>query len=491
MMNPTANCTKATKTWVPRPLCHMCGVCGAPAADVQHYGSTVCYSCRAFFRRSVGCGKEYGKCARDTDSCVVDQVNRTNCKKCRLQKCVEIGMKPEKVLKNRNTIKESTKASILIKESAQDFQRFIFHPEPTCLTPLSLDSSEDSSGESLNANEKDENNENSIDICALAEICVLEELKQVENSKHIKTVNDQEEPVTDNYCLLTSYISPGLELTFEEEFKIHELEVMKENLLDGFFKITLEVPHYFEHFSSVLISWSLGLCTVSPKRMLTFLNNKRNFFRNDFANGGRVSMLLNCFYVFKNVPDEVKIETFHFSVSVMALCFRAFFKVNSDKEYLIEQKKAAGLLNPAFLQAVDQIFPNNRNAIRSIDEYGLAIFKSPWAKHQSDEELFCQTMQTVGEIVKDDVNLGTLYITLVLATPGEGLSQEAKTNPSLLQVQQEITLLIYRYLKTKHNDADMASHTLNLLLKLIGDLHTCRDIHLFGRAHQASEGSCF
>jgi hypothetical protein len=90
-------------------------------------------------------------------------------------------------------------------------------------------------------------------------------------------------------------------------------------------------------------------------------------------------------------------------------------------------------------------------------------------------------MQSVGDIVKDDVKLGTLYVTLVLATPGEEQSHQTKvfnvnnfnilittnsqTNPSLLQVQQEITLLIYRYLKTKYNDGDMASHTLNLLLK--------------------------
>ena len=35
-------------------------------------------------------------------------------------------------------------------------------------------------------------------------------------------------------------------------------------------------------------------------------------------------------------------------------------------------------------------------------------------------------MKTIGEIVKDDVKLGTLYTTLVMATPGEELSHEAK-----------------------------------------------------------------
>ena len=31
----------------PRPLPLSCGVCGAGAADVQHYGSVACYSCRS------------------------------------------------------------------------------------------------------------------------------------------------------------------------------------------------------------------------------------------------------------------------------------------------------------------------------------------------------------------------------------------------------------------------------------------------------------
>ena len=37
------------KKWVPRPLVTVCGVCGSPATDVQHYGATACYSCRYSF----------------------------------------------------------------------------------------------------------------------------------------------------------------------------------------------------------------------------------------------------------------------------------------------------------------------------------------------------------------------------------------------------------------------------------------------------------
>ena len=80
---------RASKS-TPRPLPMTCGVCGAPAADVHHYGSVACYSCRAFFRRVVGEHKKYDKCVRNGDNCIVDVVTRTNCKKCRLKRCFEV-----------------------------------------------------------------------------------------------------------------------------------------------------------------------------------------------------------------------------------------------------------------------------------------------------------------------------------------------------------------------------------------------------------------
>ena len=36
----------AGKKWKPPPLTQTCTVCGDPASTIQHYGATVCYSCR-------------------------------------------------------------------------------------------------------------------------------------------------------------------------------------------------------------------------------------------------------------------------------------------------------------------------------------------------------------------------------------------------------------------------------------------------------------
>ena len=43
-----------------------------------------------------------------------------------------------------------------------------------------------------------------------------------------------------------------------------------------------------------------------------------------------------------------------------------------------------------------------------------------------DELFLLSTLEQLGSIVKDDVKLGTLYVTLILATPGAHLSHTAK-----------------------------------------------------------------
>ena len=71
-----------------------CLVCGGAAAAHQHYGAICCYSCRAFFRRGIM--RNYS-CVRGDESCQVNSITRTNCKKCRFERCLEVGMRPELV----------------------------------------------------------------------------------------------------------------------------------------------------------------------------------------------------------------------------------------------------------------------------------------------------------------------------------------------------------------------------------------------------------
>merc|ERR1711892_168805 len=98
----------AGKKWKPPPLTQNCSVCGDPASTIQHYGATVCYSCRAFFKRSVVSGKVFSVCYSNCSLTLGP--SQKSCKKCRFDSCLQVGMKPESVGRMKvNAVSEKTK----------------------------------------------------------------------------------------------------------------------------------------------------------------------------------------------------------------------------------------------------------------------------------------------------------------------------------------------------------------------------------------------
>ena len=180
-------------------------------------------------------------------------------------------------------------------------------------------------------------------------------------------------------------------------------------------------------------------------------------------------------------------------------------KANSDKSNLFEQKRASGFSEDIVLKQCDlavtryteivfhskvqalTIFKISfREQLPTIKSYGVEVlFHSPWAKNQSDEEFFSQTLDTLGNIVRDDVKLGTLYMLLILATPGQSASENLKQSPLIESARYEVRLLLYRYLKHKFPGLpDRAEEEFNSLLRLLSQLETCKNIHVHGRIHE-------
>ena len=94
-----------------------CKVCGSDANDHLHYGSIVCYSCRAFFRRIVANQKEPGACQFNYggQKCEVTPKTRSTCPFCRFAKCLEMGMQREWVMTEVDK-EERKKKNELIKQ---------------------------------------------------------------------------------------------------------------------------------------------------------------------------------------------------------------------------------------------------------------------------------------------------------------------------------------------------------------------------------------
>ena len=70
-------------------VCNSFKVCGH-----NHYGADcICHSCRGFFLRAVQSSYYQIFQHNKNNNCIIDSKNRKSCKKCRFEKCLEVGMK--------------------------------------------------------------------------------------------------------------------------------------------------------------------------------------------------------------------------------------------------------------------------------------------------------------------------------------------------------------------------------------------------------------
>uniref|UniRef100_A0A915D264 Uncharacterized protein n=1 Tax=Ditylenchus dipsaci TaxID=166011 RepID=A0A915D264_9BILA len=88
-------------------------------ADGQHFGVDACRACAAFFRRTIARQMKY--VCRYEQKCEISKVFRCMCRACRLQKCLDVGMKEDAVQRCRAPLKGSTKPNTFsMKDMAQE-----------------------------------------------------------------------------------------------------------------------------------------------------------------------------------------------------------------------------------------------------------------------------------------------------------------------------------------------------------------------------------
>ncbi|KAI1709221.1 zinc finger, c4 type (two domains) domain-containing protein [Ditylenchus destructor] len=86
------------------PAILKCRICD-DAADGQHFGVDACRACAAFFRRTVARDMKY-ICSFE-NNCEISKVYRSMCRSCRLQKCLQSGMKRESVKISRTSVPDA------------------------------------------------------------------------------------------------------------------------------------------------------------------------------------------------------------------------------------------------------------------------------------------------------------------------------------------------------------------------------------------------
>ena len=111
---------------------------------------------------------------------------------------------------------------------------------------------------------------------------------------------------------------PSFQLTHEEEFKVFELFVRKEHLMDGLFRLFFQFPGILESFQKSLISVGHGE-EVHPD-LIQIIDQRYVYVESDLARGGTVRQSLDMFDEFKNVSENIKNQVLQFSMSVFRVC---------------------------------------------------------------------------------------------------------------------------------------------------------------------------
>lgn len=86
--------TSISTTSSPKLISEKCLVCDQPSHG-NHFGVDSCRACAAFFRRVFVTHKQQYKCINELEQCVPDARGRWKCRKCRTDRCFELGMRPD------------------------------------------------------------------------------------------------------------------------------------------------------------------------------------------------------------------------------------------------------------------------------------------------------------------------------------------------------------------------------------------------------------
>ena len=271
-------------------------------------------------------------CSRKNDRCQVDSVSRTNCKKCRLRKCLDIGMRPEKVDRVRK--KRQMKVEVKAEDEGREAEESCLSSSVENSSPVTTEmySMDRLSLEPLEPTPRQGGRWGipagaagvdvarlagaaGVDVARLAEETIAQEPRPWVPAT-VNTIVQSRSPV------IVQNIDPQFELTFEEDFKIHELLVRKDNVLDSYFNLMFELPSVHDMFVNFL-----KLCNQPEQPVVCGMNiddvkRFNKFISGNVASGGIVRQSLEMYDEYKQVDDHAKTETFMFTIEVMALCTR-------------------------------------------------------------------------------------------------------------------------------------------------------------------------
>lgn len=142
----TANLPEDPKDKIYLTICFVCKDMAKPGQEhLRNYGGIVCYSCRAFWRRSHQNSRNPSFVCKKDEQCSITVATRRRCQKCRYDRCILAGMNPGAVLDDgqkkirfrKLLLKRQRLLAKQMKKRAQDAARgiLVITPEPILEMP--------------------------------------------------------------------------------------------------------------------------------------------------------------------------------------------------------------------------------------------------------------------------------------------------------------------------------------------------------------------
>ena len=75
---------------------YICSVCGA-SANCFNFDVKTCEACKAFFRRNAEFEQKHFVC-KNGGNCDINESTRKQCRKCRIEKCLRVGMRKDWIM---------------------------------------------------------------------------------------------------------------------------------------------------------------------------------------------------------------------------------------------------------------------------------------------------------------------------------------------------------------------------------------------------------
>lgn len=348
------------------------------------------------------------------------------------------------------------------------------------------------------ANEKtthlfNQKQEDCIDIEKIVDICFSEEINKNEDQEmteqsYRNSIQEKRQRkistglpfkkrrMCDQFQFLSTAIQNNQTLvaafTFEEEFRLHDLVVRRDSVVEEMMKyMLLKGP---------------SIMKSSLEQFSKSLNKKEKIHHTEsqFEFGIKCShefVSFKCQEVFDEFK-ELDIRCFCYSLPATH-CLMLGINCWNKHLGLKEQAKLIGHTGVTSRRLWEQYF-SNIEQLGGLGFEDYSMFTSPWAQTFEDEQFFTYTTTTIGKLIGSDLKLCVLYFMLLLSSqPRDSPFVE---NSQLKHLQLDLGLLLYRYLTTKMGQDEAAKQAHNLI-GLLASLHECGDILLNRRIRMLPE----